>query len=128
MSEQLALLPAYLTAHLQLTLLALLCSAAVSLPLGVAVTRVRWLEQPALGVAGIIQTIPSLALLAVMVPLLSSLGLRSMIAPSQIHSHNTRTVSSAWPCVPICVATPASRAASATWRASYTEWVRGFSQ
>ena len=78
MTEQLALLPGYLTAHLQLTLLALLCSAAVSLPLGVAVTRVRWLEQSALGVAGIIQTIPSLALLAVMVPLLSSLGLRSI--------------------------------------------------
>ena len=78
MREQLALLPAYLTAHLQLTLLALLCSAAVSLPLGVAVTRVRWLEQPALGVAGVIQTIPSLALLAVMVPLLASLGLQSI--------------------------------------------------
>ena len=78
MTEQLALLPAYLTAHLQLTLLALLCSAAVSLPLGVAVTRVRWLEQPALGVAGVIQTIPSLALLAIMVPLLASLGLQSI--------------------------------------------------
>ena len=78
MSEQLALLPGYLTAHLQLTLLALLSSAAVSLPLGVAVTRVRWLEQPALGVAGVIQTIPSLALLAVMVPLLAALGLQSI--------------------------------------------------
>ena len=78
MSEQLALLPGYLTAHLQLTLLALLSSAAVSLPLGVAVTRVRWLEQPALGVAGVIQTIPSLALLAVMVPLLALLGLQSI--------------------------------------------------
>ncbi len=78
MSEQLALLPGYLTAHLQLTLLALLCSAAVSLPLGVAVTRVRWLEQPALVVAGVIQTIPSLALLAIMVPLLASLGLQSI--------------------------------------------------
>ena len=30
MSEQLALLPEYLTAHLQLTLLALLCATAVS--------------------------------------------------------------------------------------------------
>ena len=78
MNEQLALLPAYLTAHLQLTLLALLSSAAVSLPLGVAITRVRWLEQPALGLAGVIQTIPSLALLAVMVPLLASLGLQSI--------------------------------------------------
>ena len=78
MNEQLALLPGYLTAHLQLTLLALLCSAAVSLPLGVAVTRVRWLEQPALAVAGVIQTIPSLALLAIMVPLLAALGLQSI--------------------------------------------------
>ena len=78
MNEQLELLPAYLTAHLQLTLLALLSSAAVSLPLGVAVTRVRWLEQPALGVAAVIQTIPSLALLAIMVPLLASLGLQSI--------------------------------------------------
>ena len=78
MSEQLALLPGYLTAHLQLTLLALLASAAVSLPLGVALTRVRWLEKPALGVAGVIQTIPSLALLAVMVPLLAALGLQSI--------------------------------------------------
>ena len=78
MTEQLALLPGYLTAHLQLTLLALLCSAVVSLPLGVAVTRVRWLEQPALAVAGVIQTIPSLALLATMVPLLAFLGLQSI--------------------------------------------------
>ena len=78
MSEQLALLPEYLTAHLQLTLLALLCATAVSLPLGIAVTRVRWLEQPALALAGIIQTIPSLALLAVMVPLLASLRLPSI--------------------------------------------------
>ena len=78
MKEQLALLPGYMTAHLQLTLLALLSSAAVSLPLGVVVTRVRWLEQPALGVAGVIQTIPSLALLAVMVPLLAALELQSI--------------------------------------------------
>ena len=78
MSEQLALLPEYLTSHLQLTLLALLCSTAISLPLGVAITRVRWLETPVLALAGIIQTIPSLALLAIMVPLLASLQLQSI--------------------------------------------------
>ena len=38
MAEQLALLPEYLNAHVQLTLLALLCSAALSLPLGIAST------------------------------------------------------------------------------------------
>jgi osmoprotectant transport system permease protein len=78
MSEQLALLPEYLTAHLQLSLLALLAAAALSLPVGIAVTRVRWLEQPVLGLAGVIQTIPSLALLAVMVPVLASMQLQSI--------------------------------------------------
>ena len=44
MAEQLELLPGYLTAHIQLTMLALLFSTALSLPLGVAVTRRPWLE------------------------------------------------------------------------------------
>ena len=38
----------------------------------------RWLEQPVLGVASVIQTIPSLALLAVMVPLLAAAHLPSI--------------------------------------------------
>ena len=74
MSEQLALLPGYLTAHLQLTLVALLLGTAASVPLGVAVTRRRGLEGPVLGFASVVQTIPSLALLAVMVPALAALG------------------------------------------------------
>ena len=78
MSELLALLPTYLTAHLQLTLLALALSAGVSIPLGLAATRVAWLEQPALALAGIIQTVPSLALLAAMVPVLAALGMQSI--------------------------------------------------
>lgn len=78
MMEQLALLPELLTAHLQLTLLALLVGTAVSIPAGILVTRVRWLDQPVLGLASVIQTVPSLALLAVMVPLLAALGFRSI--------------------------------------------------
>ena len=78
LSEQLALLPDYLTAHLQLTLLALLLSTAISVPVGIAATRIAWLEQPALAVAGVIQTVPSLALLAVMVPVLAALDLQSI--------------------------------------------------
>jgi osmoprotectant transport system permease protein len=72
--EQLALLPGYLAAHLQLSLVALLLGTALSVPLGVAVTRRRRLEGPLLGFAGAVQTIPSLALLAVMVPLLAALS------------------------------------------------------
>lgn len=74
MSEQLALLPGYLLAHLQLSLAALLLGAGISIPLGILVTRRRALEGPLLGVVGVIQTIPGLALLAGMVPLLALLG------------------------------------------------------
>ena len=78
MADQLALLPEYLTAHVQLTLVALLLSTAISLPLGVIISRTPWLEQPALGVAGVIQTVPSLALLAIMVPILAGFDLPSI--------------------------------------------------
>jgi len=77
-SEQLALLPGYLNAHLQLTLFALLLGVLISVPLGAMVARVRWLEQPVLGVASVIQTVPSLALLAIMVPLLAAVHLQSI--------------------------------------------------
>jgi len=73
-NDQLALLPGYLTAHLQLTLVALFLGAGVSIPLGVAVTRRHRLEGPVLGTAGVVQTIPSLALLAIMVPALAGLA------------------------------------------------------
>lgn len=78
MKEQLALLPGYLAAHVQLTLAALLVGIAISLPLGIALTRRPRLERPVMAVASVIQTIPSLALLAVMVPLLAALNLESI--------------------------------------------------
>ena len=74
MKEQLALLPGYLLAHLQLALPALAVATLFSVPLGVWVTRRRSLEPTVLGVASVIQTIPSLALLAIMVPALAGLG------------------------------------------------------
>ncbi len=74
MSEQLALLPGLLTAHLQLALVALALGTLLSVPTGVLVTRRRSLEPGILGVASVLQTIPSLALLAIMVPLLAALG------------------------------------------------------
>ncbi|MGH8564175.1 MAG: glycine betaine ABC transporter substrate-binding protein [Gammaproteobacteria bacterium] len=78
MSEQLSLLPEYLTAHLELTLFALLLGIWISIPLGVAASRLPWLERLALGAAAMVQTIPSLALLALMVPIFAALGLESI--------------------------------------------------
>jgi len=74
-SEQLALLPYLLSAHVRITLGALLVGTLVAVPLGILVSRAPRLEGLVLGLAGVIQTIPALALLAVMVPVLSSLGL-----------------------------------------------------
>ncbi|MEM9188352.1 MAG: ABC transporter permease/substrate-binding protein [Myxococcota bacterium] len=78
MNEQLEKLPELLTAHLQITIVALLIATAISIPLGVAASRVPWLKSLALTTAGIIQTIPSLALLAIMVPLLTAAGLQGI--------------------------------------------------
>lgn len=78
MREQIALLPGYLAAHLGLTLVALTLGVVVSVPLGVLVARSRRLESPILGAASVIQTIPSLALLAFMVPALAAIGARSI--------------------------------------------------
>jgi osmoprotectant transport system permease protein len=74
MADQLALLPDLFTAHLQLTLIALTLGAALSVPLGVWLTTRPDLEPAVLGVASTIQTIPSLALLAIMVPAIASIG------------------------------------------------------
>jgi len=73
-SDQFALLPGYLLAHLQLSLLALGTGVLVSIPLGVFVVRHPRIEGAVLGIAAVAQTIPSLALLALMVPLLAALG------------------------------------------------------
>ncbi|MGJ5818768.1 glycine betaine ABC transporter substrate-binding protein [Paludibaculum fermentans] len=78
MHEQLQLLPGYLSAHLGLTLAAILVGILVSVPLGVLVAGSRRLEPFVLGTASVIQTVPSLALLAFMVPALAALGLQSI--------------------------------------------------
>ncbi len=71
---QLRLLPDYLGHHLVLTLVALLSGIAVCLPLAILVTRVKPLQWPVLTVASVAQTIPGIALLALMVPLLGQIG------------------------------------------------------
>ncbi len=78
MREDLALLPHLLSAHILLVLLSLFTGIAVSLPLGIFASRRPGWERAILAVAGIVQTIPGLALLAVMVPLLAACQLPSI--------------------------------------------------
>ncbi|HPM84021.1 MAG TPA: ABC transporter permease/substrate-binding protein [Candidatus Anammoximicrobium sp.] len=66
-------LPLYLGGHLTLSVAAMAVGLLVSLPLGLAASGRPRLAEWVLGAAGIVQTVPSLALLALMVPLLGGL-------------------------------------------------------
>lgn len=70
LQERLAELPAYLGGHLLLSLSALLIGILISLPLGIYAARSERLGGTIVNVAALIQTIPSMALLALMVPIL----------------------------------------------------------
>ncbi len=56
--------------HLLLVGLALLAAVIVAVPLGLFLERTRHLAEPMIGALGVLQTIPSIALLAFMIPLL----------------------------------------------------------
>jgi len=58
--------------HLLLVALSLLAAIAVGIPLGVLATRSRAFGQGVLAVTGVVQTIPSLALLCFFIPLLGT--------------------------------------------------------
>lgn len=59
-----------LTQHIILTLTATLMSIIVGLPLGLFISKYKGLASPVLSVTGVIQTIPSLAILGFMIPIL----------------------------------------------------------
>ncbi|EHQ91706.1 ABC transporter permease [Desulfosporosinus youngiae] len=65
--------PAIVTAfgeHIQLTFVALFFAISIAVPLGIVLTRYRKLAETIIGVTAVAQTIPSLALLGLMIPLL----------------------------------------------------------
>lgn len=60
--------------HILLVVLSVAMASLIAIPLGIlAAARPAWRE-PVMAAAGILQTIPSLALLAIMIPLLGSIG------------------------------------------------------
>ena len=60
--------------HLLLVFGSLVASIAVGVPLGVAAARKSWLAQPIFALVGVVQTIPSLALLAFLIALMGTIG------------------------------------------------------
>ena len=85
-ADQLALLPEYLGKHLLLSAVALLIGIGISLPLSVLTVRVSVLRPPVLALASAIQTVPSLALLALMVPLLRAIGFMPAVIALTLYS------------------------------------------
>ena len=78
MNEPLARLSETIAAHLGLSLAALTLGVAVAVPLGIVAARQPRLAGPLVAAASVLQTIPSLALLAFMVPALAAVGLTSI--------------------------------------------------
>ncbi|HWU91204.1 MAG TPA: ABC transporter permease, partial [Kofleriaceae bacterium] len=74
MTELLRGLPPLLASHLELALVALIAGTAISLPLAIAAAGRPRVAFAVIAVAGVAQTIPGLALLALMVPLLAETG------------------------------------------------------
>lgn len=56
--------------HVGLTFISLILAIAIGLPLGILIARKRKLSGTVLGIAGVLQTIPSIALLGFMIPVL----------------------------------------------------------
>ncbi|MGI6575216.1 MAG: ABC transporter permease [bacterium] len=65
--------------HLGIATIALFLALLVAIPIGIFLTRKEKLAQPTLGLANVIMTIPSLALLAFMLPILG-IGNRPAVA------------------------------------------------
>jgi osmoprotectant transport system permease protein len=66
--------------HLLLVGIAIATAILISLPLGILITRKKSLRQPILAVANILQTIPSLALFGLLIPLVGIGVLPAIIA------------------------------------------------
>lgn len=67
--------------HLGLVAVAMLIATVIGLPLGIALTRHRRLRVPVLGIANVIQTVPSLALFGFLIPVpfIGGIGPRTAI-------------------------------------------------
>ncbi|NCD68652.1 ABC transporter permease/substrate-binding protein [Mucilaginibacter agri] len=71
--------------HIGLTFIALLLAIIVGLPLGIFIARKQKLSGIVLGIAGVLQTIPSIALLGFMIPVLG-IGPKPAIAALLIYA------------------------------------------
>src|SRR5258706_6011423 len=72
---------AHIAQHLWLVTISIVIAIAIGLPLGILITRRKRLRGPVLGIANVMQTIPSLALFGFLIPLpfIGGIGPRAAI-------------------------------------------------
>ena len=74
--------------HVKLVLIAIVTAVAIGVPTGILLTRHRALRGPVLGIANIMQTIPSLALFGFLIPLpfIGGIGARTALVALVLYS------------------------------------------
>jgi len=71
--------------HVQLVGISILVAMLIGIPAGILVTRLRWLEAPVINATGVLYTVPSLALFAMLIPY-TGLGLTTAIVALVLYS------------------------------------------
>ena len=71
--------------HIEIVGAAIIVAVVIGVPAGILATRARWLEAPVINITGVLYTIPSLALFAVLIPVLG-LGARPAIVALALYS------------------------------------------
>ncbi|MCM3781725.1 ABC transporter permease [Neobacillus mesonae] len=71
--------------HIQLVVISMLIAAVIGIALGIIITRFKFLKGVTLGTAGILQTIPSLAMLGFMIPFFG-IGMNTAIVALFLYS------------------------------------------
>lgn len=74
--------------HIKLVLIAIVTAVVIGVPTGILLTRYRTLRGPVLGIANIMQTIPSLALFGFLIPLpfIGGIGARTALVALVLYS------------------------------------------
>src|SRR5258705_717484 len=74
--------------HLWLVSVSTLVAVAIGIPTGILLTRKKSLRGPVLGIANVMQTIPSLALFGFLIPLpfIGGIGARTAIVALELYS------------------------------------------
>jgi len=73
-------IPNLLIQHLTIVGIAMLISILIAIPLGILAARYKWLYPPVISIAGVMYTIPALALIAFLVPV-TGLTIGTIIIP-----------------------------------------------